>query len=126
MSCSLTAGQKAQLEALMQTREHALEAELRELATQLGSGSEERSELAAHALADDPEAAREHPEERIVLLERLDRLRVEQVALGEALLALRDGSYGRCMGCSVDLPFDRLKAKPDARRCLDCARAAEA
>ena len=28
MSCNLTAGQKAQLEALMQTREHRLEAEL--------------------------------------------------------------------------------------------------
>jgi DnaK suppressor protein len=122
----LTPGQRAQLEALMVTREHALERELHQLAEQLGAGSDERSELAALALSDDPEAAREHPEERGLLLARLDLLRQQQAALGEALLALRSGRYGRCMGCGLDLPFDRLKVRPEAQRCIDCARAAEA
>ena len=37
-----------------------------------------------------------------------------------ALLRLDDGTYGICEGCNRTLPFERLKAIPYARRCIEC------
>ena len=37
-----------------------------------------------------------------------------------ALLRLDDGSYGACEGCNRALPYERLKAIPYARRCIEC------
>jgi len=32
---------------------------------------------------------------------------------------IREGYYGRCEDCEVEIPFERLKAYPAARRCLE-------
>ncbi len=32
---------------------------------------------------------------------------------------MREGYYGRCEDCEIDIPFERLKAYPSARRCLE-------
>ncbi len=34
-------------------------------------------------------------------------------------------TYGRCARCQADIAFDRLRAKPWATLCLDCANAQE-
>jgi len=31
---------------------------------------------------------------------------------------IREGYYGRCEDCQVEIPYERLKAYPAARRCL--------
>ncbi|MFC4058842.1 TraR/DksA family transcriptional regulator [Planomonospora corallina] len=31
-------------------------------------------------------------------------------------------TYGRCDGCGSPIPFERLKARPLARLCMDCQR----
>lgn len=31
---------------------------------------------------------------------------------------IREGYYGRCEDCEVEIPFERLKAYPAARRCI--------
>jgi RNA polymerase-binding transcription factor DksA len=31
---------------------------------------------------------------------------------------MREGYYGRCEDCEVEIPFERLKAYPAARRCI--------
>ncbi|MCW8840794.1 MAG: TraR/DksA C4-type zinc finger protein [Gammaproteobacteria bacterium] len=31
---------------------------------------------------------------------------------------IREGYYGRCEDCEVDIPYERLRAYPSARRCL--------
>lgn len=31
---------------------------------------------------------------------------------------MREGYYGRCEDCEVEIPFERLKAYPSARRCI--------
>ncbi len=121
----LTAGQHAWLEAELQARERAIQAELHALADQAGAASDERAAVAHQLLSDDPEAVRHHPDARAVSLSRADALRAEQVALGEAWLALRDGRYGLCQACGDTIPFDRLQAQPMALRCVACQSAAE-
>ena len=125
MTQALSAGQRALIQSLLTTREHELERELQGLAEQSGASEASRVELPAQLLGDDPETAREHPEQRALLLERLDQLRAEQAAIGNALLALQQEDYGQCRDCGGTIPFDRLKAQPMALRCLDCASAAE-
>lgn len=39
-----------------------------------------------------------------------------------ALDSLADGTFGRCAGCAVDIPFERLKIRPLARYCITCQR----
>lgn len=44
--------------------------------------------------------------------------RMDQIEL--ARRAIADGTYGRCLGCGEPIPDGRLKAKPDAQRCVPC------
>ena len=38
---------------------------------------------------------------------------------------MADGSYGQCMDCGRDIPFERLKAQPSTKRCVNCQSAYE-
>jgi RNA polymerase-binding transcription factor DksA len=40
--------------------------------------------------------------------------------LDEALRRIADGSYDTCDECGDDIPFERLRAYPAARRCVPC------
>ncbi len=40
--------------------------------------------------------------------------------LDQALRRIEDGSYGKCSGCSKQIAMARLKAKLDARLCIEC------
>jgi DnaK suppressor protein len=46
----------------------------------------------------------------------------EERRIAEALRALADGSYGTCRDCGKAIPAQRLRAMPDAVRCIDCQR----
>ena len=53
---------------------------------------------------------------------------VESRELGsieEALLRLREGSFGVCDGCGKPIPVARLQAIPHTTMCIHCARAEE-
>lgn len=110
----------AQLESELMTRERALASEWQALAEQAGASGEQRTELAHALLANDPEGVRHHPDDRELALGRADALHAEQVAIGEALLALRDGRYGACADCGESIPVERLLAQPTALRCVRC------
>ena len=43
----------------------------------------------------------------------------------EALRRLDEGSYGRCVDCGRELPEERLEARPEAARCVECQAKAE-
>jgi DnaK suppressor protein len=43
-----------------------------------------------------------------------------------ALVRIKDGSYGECIDCSVEIPYARLAAYPAAKRCVACQEIAEA
>lgn len=38
----------------------------------------------------------------------------------EALVRLREGTYGSCSDCTMPIPAARLRVLPQARRCLRC------
>ena len=50
----------------------------------------------------------------------------EETRIGEALRALEDGRYGKCIECGNDIPAERLEARPDAVRCIEHQREYEA
>lgn len=46
----------------------------------------------------------------------------EERRIEEARRALREGTYGLCVGCGREIPAERLRAVPEAVRCLNCQR----
>lgn len=44
----------------------------------------------------------------------------------DALLRIKDGTYGRCEVCQEDISIKRLKVIPYARSCLKCQKKTEA
>ena len=43
-----------------------------------------------------------------------------------ALVRIKDGGYGECIDCGVEIPYPRLAAYPAAKRCVACQEIAEA
>ena len=41
-------------------------------------------------------------------------------AVSEALLRIKEGSYGKCIDCDQDIPVKRLEVFPSAKRCVEC------
>lgn len=59
-------------------------------------------------------------------LEHQAALVTRQIAsVRRALERIDDGTYGTCVRCGEDIAEERLKARPEAALCIDCARAAE-
>src|SRR4051812_49866270 len=56
----------------------------------------------------------------------LEVLQAQQERVREALARLDAGTYGRCVDCGAELPHERLEARPDAARCVNCQQRAEA
>jgi DnaK suppressor protein len=58
----------------------------------------------------------------ISILEMRNRVRQQ---IEEALVRLREGNYGLCADCGVEISEKRLKALPFARRCVACQEKVE-
>jgi DnaK suppressor protein len=43
----------------------------------------------------------------------------------DALARLDAGTYGRCVDCGTTLPDERLEARPEAARCMNCQQELE-
>lgn len=54
--------------------------------------------------------------EGMIANHQLDELK----QIEEALKKIKEGSYGICDMCGVNIPLGRLKAKPFARFCTEC------
>ena len=55
-------------------------------------------------------------------LEGVDEvLRAEIQQIRYALARIENGTYGTCAKCGKDISRERLKARPIATRCIDCA-----
>jgi DnaK suppressor protein len=46
----------------------------------------------------------------------------ELQAIDAALRRLQDGGYGVCIDCGAQVGLERLRAEPEAARCIDCQR----
>jgi len=56
----------------------------------------------------------------------LEVLLAQQERVREALTRVDAGTYGRCVECGRELPDERLEARPEAERCVDCQQRVEA
>jgi DnaK suppressor protein len=53
-------------------------------------------------------------------LRNRDRERRLIKKVNEALARIRDGEYGYCDSCGVEIGLKRLEARPTATLCIDC------
>lgn len=56
----------------------------------------------------------------------LQRDQEELREIVEARERIGDGTYGQCVDCGKDIPLQRLKAQPIAKRCVACQEKYEA
>lgn len=56
----------------------------------------------------------------------LEVLRAQLERVRTALGRVDAGTYGQCVDCGRELPDERLEARPEAERCVDCQQKAEA
>ncbi|MGW5045624.1 TraR/DksA family transcriptional regulator [Streptomyces griseoluteus] len=61
--------------------------------------------------------------ERAHVSSLLNQARLHLDHLDEALVRLREGRYGICERCGVDIPAERLEIRPASTRCVGCAGA---
>ncbi|MFN8110916.1 MAG: TraR/DksA C4-type zinc finger protein [Thermoleophilia bacterium] len=86
----------------------------------LASDGDERSDGHHHPAeaASDAEAREKQLREVLRLQDQLQRLERAQAAI-EA------GTYGVCVDCGAPIPEGRLRARPDADRCVPCQSKAD-
>ncbi|HZY19015.1 MAG TPA: TraR/DksA family transcriptional regulator [Ramlibacter sp.] len=105
--------QRSELDQLLQQREADLRAGVRGL----------REDIAAPAGDTGPEV-RDGPEDgdaRMMTTLDVTQLRRQDSELREVIEArerMQRGEYGRCEECDEPIPFERLKARPEARFCI--------
>lgn len=121
MQSSLSAGQRALLQQLLQLRQHELDRQI-----ELHQGRASRVERAHDVLQQDGDDAPQRNADREVDLALTDREMVEMGAVSNALARVHDADFGRCVDCGGAIPFDRLKAEPWALRCVACETQREA
>jgi DnaK suppressor protein len=100
----------AELEASTAVLQHSGGADTGELSTLDQHPADSGTSLAD---ADREEASLE------VMLAQQERVRA-------ALARVDAGTYGQCVNCGRELPAERLEARPEAERCVDCQQKAEA
>lgn len=112
----LTATQINHFAELLQQRERVLREEIREHLLQ--SGEEHHIDLAGlvHDQADEAVANLLTDLDLAAIQRDVRELREVQAAT----VRLASGNYGVCMNCGVDVPYTRLAARPEARRCVAC------
>jgi DnaK suppressor protein len=90
--------------------------------------AESQRELARPAMPEDQGVAHGAAAdlyEREVRLTEIVRFTRELYEIEAALGRMRAGVYGRCVDCGRPIPLDRLVARPQAARDLECARHTE-
>ena len=80
----------------------------------------------------EPSSIDQHPADSGANLADADReeasveiLHAQQERVREALARVDAGTYGRCIDCGSELPVERLEARPDAARCVNCQQRLE-
>jgi RNA polymerase-binding protein DksA len=118
---TLSADQRATLEAALRARQRELRADV---AAKLKTQEDPRLVGLRNRMedTDDWAVADAMAAQDITLVSRdlAELANVEQ-----ALARLADGTYGECSDCGNAIPFPRLAAYPAARRCVACQETAE-
>ena len=97
---------------------------LQQIAAQRG-GQKSRSEAAAEHFEHTQDAPSQVATARETELALGEHELSQLAAIDAALARIAHGSYGRCMDCDAAISAARLKATPQAARCLHCQEKAE-
>lgn len=97
--------------------------------------AERRAEVVSELEASRGEDAPVAPDRSIGRLTRMDALQQQHMAaarkqrletqiaqIDQALVRIRDGTYGECLRCEEPIAIARLTAQPEAPFCLRCQR----
>lgn len=112
-----TAAFKAQLLA----QRESLQAQL----ALLRGGNVSRAEASAAHFSNSEESPAQANSERDLELALDAHDSAELRAIAAALQRIEMGIYGECADCGISIPEARLKAAPDAVRCIHCQEKAE-
>jgi DnaK suppressor protein len=76
---------------------------------------------------DETEQLDQHPADYASNVGEVDReeasievVAAQRARVRDALQRLDAGTYGQCVDCGRDLPDERLEARPEAERCVEC------
>ncbi len=114
MSDGLSAAQLKELKDLLLSKRKALAAEMDQNIENLAP-----PEVNAGSVSQDDNARlRNQTREVDAALTNLDAADIARI--DRALEAMDDGSYGFCVRCGCDIPFERLKVEPMTQHCVKC------
>ncbi|PKO57149.1 MAG: RNA polymerase-binding protein DksA [Betaproteobacteria bacterium HGW-Betaproteobacteria-21] len=101
-------------------------AHFRAMLTSLKQELMEDIERTVHAMQDettvfaDPNDRASQESDMALELRNRDRERKLIKKIDEALSRIREGEYGYCDSCGVEIGLKRLEARPTATLCIDC------
>jgi DnaK suppressor protein len=118
---ALDAEQRATLREVLLARRSEMVQEMESL-----HGGDSRVQHAREVLLQDADDVTQRDADREVDLARTDRLARAISAVDAALERIERDDYGHCGDCDAPIPFERLRANPQALRCFACETALEA
>lgn len=97
---------------------------LAQISAQRG-GTVSRADVAADHFGQPEDSRAQVATERELEFALGERETAELAAIDAALARIEAGSYGLCTDCRATIPTARLKASPEAWRCIACQEKAE-
>lgn len=101
--------EKSKLEQLIGSPENSMESSLRDSTGELSAADNHPADLATEGF------------ERSRDLAIQDKHKEELDQINTALKRMADGSYGTCVVCGQEIPYERLEALPSAVHCISHA-----
>lgn len=109
----------------LQRRLDEREAELRRQVGELQDEEAQAQDQSAGREVDDLEELGEHRTRQAVRQVERERDLQELREIEAARQRMRDGRYGQCVDCGIDIAVGRLMVQPAAARCLHCQASVE-
>ncbi len=94
--------------------------DLMERIAQQRGGALGRVEAAAEQLGHSEDEHAQNITERDLAFAMDEHDSAELNAVQAALVRVREGRYGECIGCGQPIPLERLQASPEVERCVPC------
>jgi RNA polymerase-binding protein DksA len=113
---ALTPDQTSQLAQTLSTRQKSLLEEVRDELER--SGEQHYIDLAGRVTDSGDQAVADVLADLDAAI--IDRQVKELRDIDAAQARMRSGSYGVCIDCGQDIGFERLRAYPTAKRCIQC------
>jgi RNA polymerase-binding protein DksA len=113
---ALTPDQTSQLAQALSTRQKSLLEEVRDELER--SGEQHYIDLAGRVTDSGDQAVADALADLDAAI--IDRQVKELRDIDAAQARMRSGSYGVCIDCGQDIGFERLRAYPTAKRCIQC------